>query len=300
MNRRRLPRGAVCLLVVTLAGCGESQDPPTRPPGTLGGVKEGAPLVAAPPDAGILADPTQYTPRKLPSADEGARPAGGGAPSDAEAGLRVFVERVEKSLKSSDTQALLDAFDPEQIAALGDARNALFATAEKLDLLRKVTEEKLGTREVAVLEGANQVLKYELLDPQHASVSPNWLGPLLFGPQRATPALPAVLQGGQWRFQLDPPLSAADAPLVALWHQAMQRALDQAVDWVQATETFTPEELGVKVGTLIAGEMMRGGATTQPAEAAPPAEQTKGAEEKNPPAPGAPPRGRGGGRGPGS
>lgn len=110
-----VPHLLVVAALALPAGCGRSTDDRPVYNEVLGDGPIGAPTVARAIDVGILRDQTAYQPARRPDAAPAAGAFGGGP--EAEAVLDV-ARGAMQSLKDLDAGALLDAFVPQQVAAL--------------------------------------------------------------------------------------------------------------------------------------------------------------------------------------
>ena len=302
------------LLVGLLCACGESQDQPAQQDRTLGGVKEGAPLGAGATDPGILQDLSTYQPPKLPGGGAAASSSkdtrGGATPAEApDKQVRAAVVAFVNALKDGEVQLALRAFETEQVKLLSEKSDELFATFERIDGLAKIVGSKLDPTKAEKLAarlrgGGDAAPKIELVDGEHASVKPN-VAAVLFGPTKATPSIPVVLRNGEWRFELDAPLTAADVEAIVKYHQQLQAALDSMSEWAAAAATVDEAQLVAAVGKALTGqplELPAAGTPDEPKpdEAAPPeAPPAEPGAEGGEQAPQPTPRGRGRGRPPG-
>ncbi len=115
LARGLLSTGLLVGLLLT-SGCGKSDDQPTRFNQTLGGTPAGAPVGAGSIDPGILRDPKDYTPESYEPL-EGEAPAGAAEGPEAEM-IRGVFEGLADAISSFDFTTALDAFVPEQVAAI--------------------------------------------------------------------------------------------------------------------------------------------------------------------------------------
>lgn len=282
-----------------LCGCGESQYLPTRQDRTLGGVKEGAPLGRAVADPGILAEPGTYQPTKVAGSSEAVpftRRTGPAAAQRGESGggtdvqVKAAVRDLVNALQDGEVELALRSFDPEQVQRLMDKVDTLLNTFEKIDLLRRFLEKKLQVDEsqaeqlLAALHGGEAELKWDILDAEHASISPNFSA-LLFGP-KATPTLQLARQAGDWRFQLAAPLSAEDVDVIVAFHTQLQRDLDAVIDWVATAETVDTAQLSTLLTKALQGQPIEPGsekATAAQPQAKPGEEKDAGEKKEEPP-----------------
>lgn len=269
---------------------------------------EGAPLGRDVADPGILADASTYQPAKVPSSSEGAaglrRSPGATAKrsessGDADSQIKAEVRNLVNALKDDDVKLALRSFDPEQVRPLMDKvnLNVLLNTYEKVALLRRHLEKKLAPEEskaeslLGPLRGSESELKWEVLDADHVSISPNLALPL-FGP-KATPTLQLARQGGEWRYQLEAPLTAEDVNAIVAFHGQLQKSLDALVEWVATSPTVDEDQLRALLAKALQGEPAEPG--TEPAAASPkakPGAEKDAGEKKEDQKPA--PRGKGG------
>jgi hypothetical protein len=189
MPIRRLLPTSLLASVLLIAGCGKSDDQETRFNQTLGGTPAGAPTAAGPLDIGILQDPANYKPAQYEPL-EGEEPVGAAAVSEgqeAEA-IRRVLSRLADAIFHLEIEAALDAFVPEQVAALaeedeymqnfGDLKDAVgsFITvvssksgdaesqdsAELEEVLAEVIETLTSPFAVSVLDEENAVATFHL------------------------------------------------------------------------------------------------------------------------------------------
>ncbi len=234
-----------------LAACGKSQDTPTRADRTLGGVKEGAPLGRAVVDPGILTDQTTYQPAKTPSLSAGgtarAEDLGGGG-GGAAAQIADLVSYMVQTIQDGDADRVLRSFNPEHVAALSeDDVDVLFATFDKVELLQEMLEDKVtptrATELMADLWGVGaEEPTWEILDADNASVSPNLVG-IVLGPAHTASTMTLQRQDGEWRFQLDAPLTTDDVTQITAFHDQLQAGLDAIIDWLDAPEELDEDAL---------------------------------------------------------
>lgn len=279
--------------VVFLVGaCGESQDSPTRLGGTLGGVKEGAPLGPPIVDTGILQDATAYQPPRMaegfdavPEVRPTPLPERGGA-GGAEAAVRTAVANLVNAVRDGEVTLALRAFRSEDVRLLAEQSELLFATFATLDTLGRHLKgsfdpTKISTWLAKVRGVGGDLPRWELLDPQNASVTPNPAA-LLLGPTKATPVLRLVLDSGQWRFRLDAPLTKADVDAIVAYHQELQEQLGRIIDWVARTSAVDEATLSAALDAAVAGQAVELPAAAPPPEATPPPAEE---DEEPPPTP---------------
>jgi len=116
----RLTAGLLLLGIPLLGGCGKQDEQTPRFNEVLGGTAVGVPTGPGQVDPGVLQDLTRYSPAKYQPLDVGvAVAAPEGAPaSEAEAIQAVLENAIRDALGELDFEAALDAFVPEQVAAL--------------------------------------------------------------------------------------------------------------------------------------------------------------------------------------
>lgn len=274
---------ALCGIVgfAGLSGCGDAQENPTR-------LTVGIPVGATPSDPAILGDITQYQPAKPPSVTA-AGPGGSksevatGSGGDAEAQVQARVEALLRAVQEGDVEAAVGSFNPEHVAALGEARDAMVLTFERLDQFTRFLKEKTDPTELEQVlgplsGGAAHRLQFELLDPQHASVTPN-VAVILFGPVGASPALRLEQADGKWQFQLDGPLTEADSAKIKAFHDELQVTLDALIDKVDAAETVNIQELAAAWAAALGGQAPAAAPGGEPGPAdEPPAGEASGTE----------------------
>lgn len=281
-----------------LCGCGESQDSDTRFGHVSGTTKEEAPLAGTVTDLGILQDPASYQPTKAPGSaglaprrsggatDRSAGGAAGGG--DAESQVRTVIEDLIAAIEDGEVMLALRLFNPEQVEPLtGDEVDTLYVTFEKIERLALSLEDKLGqTRTeplVRSLRGLGEAApEWDIHDAEHASLKSN-IALILFGPQKAEPTMALAKQDGQWRFQLDNPLSADDVATIVLYHDALQIAVDEVTDWIEAAERVNEETVGEILAKVLQGEPVELGDVSAGAEeagAAQPEEKKEGATKR--------------------
>jgi hypothetical protein len=284
----------------TLGGCGASQEP-TRQDRSVGDVKEGAPLGRDVADPGILAEASGYQPAKLPAGaeappagrrlDQGPKRPDTGANADTQ--VKAAVRDLVNALKDGEVELALRGFDAEQVAPLMGKVDTLLSTYAKVDLLRRHLAKKLDDPKVerllGPLWGGEAELKWEILDPDHASIAPNLTRPL-FGP-KATPTLQLVRQQGEWRFQLEAPLTAADADEIVAYHNQLQQGLDAIVDWVATSANVDEQQLQKLISAALQGQPVQPQAVPAAGKSEPAGEKGAQKEEEKPK-----PRGAKGGR----
>ncbi len=109
----------VLAVVLLAAGCGKTDDQPVRFNETLGDTAAGAPVTVSPVDTGILKDPASYQPASFVPLEGEAAFAGGAEGEDAEAISNVISGLVD-AVFHLEFDTALDAFVPDQVAALAE------------------------------------------------------------------------------------------------------------------------------------------------------------------------------------
>lgn len=260
---------AVGLLVLaTVVGCGEAQDTASVP-ARLAVADDAAPLGPGAVDPGILQDPTGYQPAQPPTGEVaagGSTPAAGGGetPADTATWANTLAEDLVNFLRDGEVEMALGLFNPEHVAAVGDeALNALYNTADTLTRLSRTLEDKLGEDEARALMAIprqTEVLpSVELVNPTQATLTPNAAG-LLLGNVKESPSLIAEFQDGRWRLQLDGPLTADDVADIVAYHEKLRSALNEVIDWVEASDPIDVEQLRDALRNAAEGEPVEVGA----------------------------------------
>jgi hypothetical protein len=70
----------------------------------------------------------------------------------------------------------------------------------------------------------------------------------------ASPALRLEQAEGNWQFQLDDPLTEADAAKIKAFHEQLQTTLDTLIDKVDAAETLDIPELAAEWAAALGGK----------------------------------------------
>lgn len=132
---RLLPTGVLAGILLA-AGCGKSDEPTTRFNETLGDTPAGAPVAAASIDTGILKDPADYQPTPY---DELEGPASGAGGPEAEE-IRSVISGLIDGVFHLEADTILDAFVPEQVAALRENDECITNFDELSDALSAYTQ----------------------------------------------------------------------------------------------------------------------------------------------------------------
>jgi len=149
-----------CLLAATawLLGCGEGPDDPTRYNRPLGEAGALTPVGAGPIDMAILKDPADYTPAPF----EPLGPTGPTAPEDSReaAAIRRLLDDFYTAMLDRDIDAMLDAIEPDKVAALreGDFADAAYELTDALERLWSVLKDKSAGTDLGPLLKAIELL----------------------------------------------------------------------------------------------------------------------------------------------
>ncbi len=179
---KRIWPGALLLGMLLIGGCGKNEDQPPAFNEALGDSPVGTPFSVGPIDTGILQDPGSYQPANYEPL-EGAAPAAGaagGGGEETQAARDVVASAIE-DLFALNLTAVLDAFVPDQVAALQEdpCGSALEETADTLDAYWTVFKEKAQGPEFEptlklfaalpqLVEPLKQTIKVTILDDTNA------------------------------------------------------------------------------------------------------------------------------------
>lgn len=242
---------------------------------------KGEPIVQGPLDTGLLADPKDYQPAKVPGAvTPGIDRAGDGAPaaatadtSDADTQVRGAVLDLVGFVRDQEVENALRLFNAEQVKALldDDAFDPLFGTFELVDQLTRQLDKSKVDALLGGLRGSGaEQPTWDLLDAEHASVKPN-IGKVLFGPATPGDAMVLAKQDGAWRFQLDKPLTAEDVAAIVAYHEKLQQQLTRLIDYVASVDPVDDAVVAAAATAALNGEDVQLPTASAPAER-PPAE----------------------------
>jgi hypothetical protein len=214
-------------------------------------------------DAGILQDLSGYHPAKPPTggaAGSSGRSADSGATGgDAKSQVTRLYNKLKGAIQGGDVESALRTFNPEHIAALGDdERGKINLTFDQIDALTKTIAAKLDPAKsdqiIATLKGVGSPeLKVDVLDGDHASVTPN-LALVLFGPARMSPSLNAVRAGDDWKFELNAPLAPDDARAIIAFHEVLSGAIEKIITAVESGEPLDEAALMRMVMQAVQGQ----------------------------------------------
>jgi len=287
--RRLLGVGLAATLL--LCSCEDPQDSRAGQ-GQLGPTKEGAPLSPGTQDPGILEDATTYQPAKVPgSLAPGGAKSGGKeakpATGDADSAVRALVESLTKALEKGDVEQVLKLFNEEQVAALavGDKFSPILGTFERTERLAKKlagTSSQPAESSFKFASMGDVTPKWEILDPEHAVVTPN-LAAAIFGPS-ATPTLTAAKGPQGWKFQLKAALTAADVEAILAVHKQIQEQLDQMLESIESGKAPDFAAMMESMMKAMAGQLGEalGGAVKEPNAAEPAKEPNEPSAAREP------------------
>jgi hypothetical protein len=125
-----------------LGACGKSEDAPPRYNQRLGDGPDGAPLGAASVDLGILQDQSSYQPANFTSLP-GAGGSAATADSKEQAAVRQRMGDLLTAVLDHDFDAVLDAFNPDQVATLDEHVSAMHDTVTKYQAFKRTLQEKM-------------------------------------------------------------------------------------------------------------------------------------------------------------
>ncbi len=163
-------RFAIALLGAVLAvGCGNDNSVPRRFNEPLGDGRYGLPVSGSSADLGLLADPASYKPVNVPE------PEGGAASFEAEEVLAA-IRLPATALANMQADTLLNAFVPEQVAALKADSSALQGVFDALSTADKIVFAKLDPK-VAESQRKQMQSLPKLLDAVTASMNVKILAP---------------------------------------------------------------------------------------------------------------------------
>lgn len=131
--------------ILFAAGCGENQDERPRFNENLGDSPVGAPIGAGPIDNGILQDQTNYRPAPFEPLEGEPAAAGDDGEGDGEAGAaQAAINDLIDSVFEADIDTILDAFVPEQIAALREdpCMTTIYDATDALEAFMETVREK--------------------------------------------------------------------------------------------------------------------------------------------------------------
>lgn len=261
----RFPLAIAALLVLT--ACDKSPDPYDG---------KGESVVQGPVDTGLLADPKDYQPAKIPGAvTPGLDGSGSGAPtaatpdtSNADTQVRGAVLDLVGFVRDQEVENALRLFNEEQAKALldNDAFDPLFGTFELVDQLTRQLDKSKVDALLGGLRGAGATQPtWDLLDAEHASVKPN-IGKVLFGPATTGDAMVVAKQEGVWRFQLDKPLTAEDVAAIVAYHQKLQEQLTKLIDYVSSVDQVDEAVVTAAATAALNGEEVQLPTASAPSE----------------------------------
>lgn len=252
MSRMRFVWIAALPVCVWFAGCGDPQSNPARN-SVVGGDRFGAPVPRGVSDKAIVGDLSGYTPAKPPTVGAAGESKGttgrdtGGAPSDDITGA---LTTLASNVSSGQVEVALKTFNPKHVEALAakDVSDAMYVTFESVDQIRKILISKFDPAKAGALgaalfnfaEGAPDV---QQVDADNASISPNY-ATILFGPTITKNALKAQRVDGKWQFQLDKPITAAEAKEIVAYHTKLKATLENI--WAAIDSGAVADEAKIK------------------------------------------------------
>ncbi|GEM_PF-3492447 len=178
---KRIWPAALLLGAILAGGCGENENQPPAFNEALGGSPVGTPISVGPIDTGILQDPASYQPAAYEPLEGSPTAAAAAAAGQEAKAARDVVTTAIDDLFAMNLTSLLDAFVPEQVAALQEdpCGSAIEETPDTLDAYWTVFKEKAqGPQFEASLkliealpqlaEPLKQTVKVTILDDTHA------------------------------------------------------------------------------------------------------------------------------------
>ena len=215
--------------ILTAGGCESSTEPPGRYDRDLGDAGDGLPTMANMTDVGILRDQKTYKAADIKGRIDAGTTVGQ---------VRELVEDLVTAYAQGDVIALLEKFNPADIALLQDSPETLDVLYSTLEdsraFLEKSISAKLGPEVVA------QVYERELLSfrddliidirgADSATVKPSTPVRRLLGPA-ASDVIAVERTGGLWLIHLEAPLSEDDLTAISEYHERVQELTDMIDD----------------------------------------------------------------------
>jgi len=279
---------SAAFLAALLCSCGQSRDESTPWNRTLGNTSEGAPLPRVAPDLAILQDATAYQPPKVTGTGAGGTggPPAGAAPDTGDTQIRTLVTDLTRAIRDQEVELALRCYAPEHVAAFTEEHwDPLYTTLGLVDqIARRLARSRLEHL-LGYLVGEEPAPKWDLLDADHASITPN-PGIILFGPAKAGQAASAVRDPSGWKLQLAAPLTADDLAIIAAFHKELQAALERIIEWLDANPNPDEARLRSALTQALQGQM-----PDLEAPPAAPSQQESGPGSTAPPQPEQPQRG---------
>ncbi len=235
--------------VAVLCGCERNYDPP--PPFNEGLGDSGGILPTAEPrvDTGILQDQRAYKPAEV-------RGLGGTVDAaDANAQIRQLVEQLLAARQSGDIDAILALFNRAHVEAIVESE-ALFNTFDAIKAVEDVAADKLGPEVVEQYRDVRRDdirgnLTIEIHGAGSASVTPNLVRDLLG--RFATDEMRLAKEGGEWKIQLETPLTEADAAAIDERLMEIQLALSNIIPKLENDEIVNAEQFLTAIRSAMGG-----------------------------------------------
>ena len=239
--------------ILTAGGCESSTEPPGRYDRDLGDAGDGLPTMANMTDVGILRDQKTYKAADIKGRIDAGTTVGQ---------VRELVEDLVTAYAQGDVIALLEKFNPADIALLQDSPETLDVLYSTLEdsraFLEKSISAKLGPEVVA------QVYERELLSfrddliidirgADSATVKPSTPVRRLLGPA-ASDVIAVERTGGLWLIHLEAPLSEDDLTAISEYHERVQTAVQELIDMIDDDTITTADQIQQAREMALAGE----------------------------------------------
>lgn len=249
MSRSVLSALLTAGVAVVPCACERNYDPP--PPFNQGLGESGGILPTAEPrvDTGILQDQRAYKPAEV-------RGLGGAVDAaDANAQIRLLVDQLLAARQNGDVDAILAFFNPAHVAALAESE-ALFNTFDAIKSVEDVASSKLGPEVVDQYRDVRRAdirgnLSIEIHGAGSASVTPNLVRDLL-GPF-ATDTMRLAKDGGEWKIQLETPLTESDAAAIDERLMEVQLQLSNIIPKLENDEIVNAEQFLAAMRSVMGG-----------------------------------------------
>lgn len=240
MLKTRLTAGVCMSAAILLAGCNKSYDTPSPYNKPLGGEAMAVPTARTVSDPGIIKDQTRYIP---------ANTGGVGGPmfsGNERQQIETFRDQLYEAYEQGDAIALLEMFNPDQVAAWSDNSDELFARCDMHEALYEAITRKGMT---AVVGNIKDSMRAELtsndtidpLDADNATVTPNVVAGIL-GP-KATPVMRVLRVGGEWKVNLEAPLGDGEVTAIEAFNARVQEALSALVELIDEDKMTEGREI---------------------------------------------------------
>ncbi|MBU0639173.1 MAG: hypothetical protein KKB50_09940 [Planctomycetes bacterium] len=256
--------GSLCLGLLLFCGCGKTEEPPTRFNRTLGDGAQGAPVLAAATDTGILRDQAGYQPAAY-AGSRGAAGAGGAAGGgDAATEVRDLIEGALKALLDGDIDTAVAAFNPEHLGTLAEDPSVIYDAFEKFEALCGVIEDKTGENPLtAARDGLGQALNalvIDVLDGENVSVALDMSGLAAMargllpgvalpgaGAAGEAPSIRVSKQDDNWRIQLPEPLTEEQIRMAAVMLEVAGDFFDKFGEKLETAEVDFNDRMQVQM-----------------------------------------------------